>query len=248
MTNNDLKGKVVLVTGSSKGIGASIAKVLATQGAILIVNYASTRTNAEDVVAEIIDKGGKAIAVQGDVSKPEDVKHLFDTALEQFGRLDILINNAGIAIYKLIKDTTDADFDKIFDINVKGTFNTMREAATRLADGGRIINFSSSVTRLMLPTYATYSATKAAVDQMTKVFAKEMGGRAITVNSILPGPVNTELFKQGKTEEGIARLASMSAFNRIGETDDIARVILFLVSDGAKWITAQNIGVNGGFA
>jgi len=147
-----------------------------------------------------------------------------------------------------LKDTTDEDFDRIFNINVKGIFNTMREAATRLADGGRIINFSSSVTRLMLPAYATYSATKAAVEQMTKVFAKEIGSRKITVNSVSPGPVNTELFTQGKTEETISRLASMSAFNRIGETDDIANVILFLVSEEAQWITAQNIGVNGGFA
>jgi 3-oxoacyl-[acyl-carrier protein] reductase len=244
----DIKGKVILVTGSSKGIGAAIAKALAAQGATLIVNYASTRTYADDVVSDIINNGGKAIAVQADVSKPTDVKHLFDTAISQFGQIDILINNAGIAIYKLIKDTTDEDFEQIFNINVKGTFNTMREASTRLSDGGKVINFSSSVTRLMLPTYGIYSSTKAAVEQMTKVFAKEMGNRKISVNSVSPGPVNTELFTQGKTEDTIARLASMSAFNRIGETEDIVNVISFLISNEAKWITAQNIGVNGGFA
>jgi hypothetical protein len=135
-----------------------------------------------------------------------------------------------------------------FDINVKGVFNTMRAASTLLADNGRIINFSSSVTRLMLPTYGTYSATKAAVEQLTRVFAKEVGTKGITVNSISPGPVNTELFKQGKNEEVIKRLASMSAFNRIGEPEDIAKIILFLVDDDSKWITGQNIGANGGFA
>jgi 3-oxoacyl-[acyl-carrier protein] reductase len=159
-----------------------------------------------------------------------------------------LINNAGIAIYKLIKDTTDEDFDRIFDINVKGVFNTMKEASTLLADNGRIINFSSSVTRLMLPTYGTYSATKSAVEQLTRVFAKEVGAKGITVNSISPGPVNTELFKQGKNEEVIKHLASMSAFNRIGEPEDIAKIVLFLVDEDSKWITGQNIGVNGGFA
>ena len=245
---SDLKDKIIIVTGSSKGIGATIAKTLASKGASLVINYASATADAENVVAEITNNGGKAIAVKADVSKPDEVKHLFDATINHFGKIDILINNAGIAIYKFIKDTTDEDFDRIFSINVKGTFNTMREASTRLADGGRIINFSSSVTRLMLPAYATYSATKAAVEQMTRVFAKEMGSRKITVNSVSPGPINTELFTQGKTEETIARLASMSAFNRIGETDDIAKVISFLVSDEAQWITAQNIGVNGGFA
>jgi 3-oxoacyl-[acyl-carrier protein] reductase len=244
----ELKDKVIIVTGSSKGIGAAIARTLAKQGATLIVNYAGGKAEAEKVVNEIITNRGQAIAVQADVSKSEDVKRLFDTAISSFGKVDVLINNAGIAIYKFIKDTTDEDFTRIFDINVKGVFNTMREASTRLADKGRVINFSSSVTRLMLPTYATYSATKAAVEQMTKVFAKEMGSRGITVNSVSPGPVNTELFTQGKTEETINRLASMSAFNRIGEPIDIANVISFLVSDNSQWVTAQNIGINGGFA
>jgi len=245
---NTLKEKVIIVTGSSKGIGATIAKTLASKGATLVINYAASKTDADNVVTEITNAGGKAIAIKADVSRTEEVKHLFDATINHFGKVDILINNAGIAIYKSIKDTTDEDFDRIFNINVKGTFNTMREASTRLADGGRIINFSSSVTRLMLPTYGPYSATKAAVEQMTRVFAKEIGSRNITVNSVSPGPVNTELFMQGKTEETITRVASMSAFNRIGETDDIAKVITFLISDEAQWITAQNIGVNGGFA
>jgi 3-oxoacyl-[acyl-carrier protein] reductase len=234
-----LKGKVIIITGSSRGIGSTIAKTLAKNGAKVIVNYSGNEETAKNVVSEILQSGGQAIAIQADVSKSEDVKRLFQKTIEKFEKIDVLINNAGIATYKLIKDTTDEDFDRIFDINVKGVFNTMREASTLLADNGRIINFSSSVTRLMLPTYGTYSATKAAVEQLTRVFAKEVGTK---------GPVNTELFKRGKNEEVIKRLASMSAFNRIGEPEDIAKIILFLVDNDSKWITGQNIGANGGFA
>jgi 3-oxoacyl-[acyl-carrier protein] reductase len=243
-----LKGKVIIITGSSRGIGLTIAKTLAKNGAKVVVNFSGSEETAKSVVNEILRSGGQAIAIKADVSKSEDVKRLFLKTIEKFEKIDVLINNAGIAIYKLIKDTTDEDFDRIFDINVKGVFNTMREASTLLADNGRIINFSSSVTRLMLPTYGTYSATKSAVEQLTRVFAKEVGDKGITVNSISPGPVNTELFKQGKNEEVIKRLASMSAFNRIGEPEDIAKIVLFLVDDDSKWITGQNIGVNGGFA
>jgi 3-oxoacyl-[acyl-carrier protein] reductase len=245
---NKLKGKVIIITGSSRGIGLTIAKTLAENGANVVVNYSGSEETAKSVVNEILQSGGQAIAIKADVSKSEDVKRLFQKTIEKFEKIDVLINNAGIAIYKLIKDTTDEDFDRIFDINVKGVFNTMREASTLLADNGRIINFSSSVTRLMLPTYGTYSATKSAVEQLTRVFAKEVGNKGITVNSISPGPVNTELFKQGKNEEVINRLASMSAFNRIGEPEDIAKIILFLVDDDSNWITGQNIGANGGFA
>ncbi|MBM1106158.1 SDR family oxidoreductase [Aurantibacter crassamenti] len=240
--------KVILITGSSRGIGAQLAITLASNGAKVIVNYAGNTEAAEGVVSAILKNGGKAIAIQADVSKPTDVKRLFSEAISVFGRIDVLINNAGIAIYKLVKDTTDEDFSRIFDINVKGVFNTMREAATLLSEGGKIINFSSTTTRVMLPSYGTYSATKAAVDQLTRVFAKEVGSRKISVNCIAPGPVNTELFKQGKSEEVINRLASMSAFNRIGEPEDIAKIILFLVSDDSHWITGQIIGANGGFA
>lgn len=244
----NLSNKVAIVTGSSKGIGMHIAKSLADAGASVVVNYASDLTGADRVVSEIIGSGGDAIAIRADVSKTADVKALFDTAIAKFGKVDLLINNAGIAIYKLIKDTTDDDFDRIFDINVRGVFLTLREAATRLENGGRIINLSSSVTRLMMPSYGTYSATKAAVEQMTRVFAKEVGLRGITVNSISPGPTNTELFTAGKNDETIKRLASMAALGRIGEPDDIARVVLFLASEEAAWLTAQNLGVNGGFA
>lgn len=168
--------------------------------------------------------------------------------ITHFGKIDILINNAGTAIFKSIQDTSDEELDRIFAINVKGTFYCLREAATRLSNGGRIINISSSVTRLILPTYGAYAATKGAVEQLTQVFAKEVGSRGITVNSISPGPTNTELFLEGKSKETIQRLAAMSAFGRIGETEDIAKVVLFLASEGAAWVTGQNIGVNGGVA
>lgn len=243
-----LRDKVILVTGSSRGIGAVIAQKLAAAGAKVIVNYAGGKDAAEDVVRQIIKDGGESIALQADVSKSEDVKNLFDASINHFGKIDVLVNNAGIMINKLIKDTTDEDFSRQFDINVKGTFNTMREAATRLADKGSIINFSTSVNRIMLPTYGTYVATKAAVEQLTRVFSKEVGARGINVNSISPGPTNTELFTNGKSQEVIDRLASLSAFNRIGEPEDIAQVVVFLASDEAKWISAQNIGANGGMA
>jgi 3-oxoacyl-[acyl-carrier protein] reductase len=244
----NLKNKIAIVTGASKGIGTHIAKTLAHAGAKVVVNFANSQAAADHVVAEIHSAGGEAFAVRADVSKTTEVKALFDATIAKFGKVDLLINNAGIAIYKLVKDTTDDDFDRLFDINVRGVFLTLREAATRLENGGRIINLSSSVTRLMMPAYGSYSATKAAVEQLTRVFAKEVGQRGITVNSISPGPTNTELFTAGKTEETIKRLAAMSALGRIGEPEDISRVVLFLVSDEAAWVTAQNLGVNGGFA
>ena len=245
---NTLKEKVALVTGASRGIGAMVAIDLANAGAKVIVNYAGSMEAAEKVVVDIRQSGGDAIALQADISKPDQVKKMFDAAIAQYGKIDVLINNAGIMITKLIKDTTDEDFSNMFDINVRGTFNTLREAATRLADNGTIINFSTSVNRIMLPTYGTYVATKAAVEQLTRVFSKEVGSRGINVNSVSPGPTNTELFTKGKSSETIARLASLSAFNRLAEADDIAKVIVFLASDDAKWINAQNIGVNGGMA
>lgn len=243
-----LNEKVILVTGASRGIGTAVAQQLAASGAKVIVNFAGGREAATETVNAIKAQGGDAIALQADVSKADEVNRMFTEAIAHYGRIDVLVNNAGIMITKLLKDTTDEDFTRQFDINVRGTFNTMREAATRLADNGSIINFSSSTTRLMMPAYGTYVATKGAVEQMTRVFAKEAGSRGINVNCVSPGPTNTELFTNGKSEELIARLASLSAFNRIGETDDIARVVAFLAGDDAKWISGQNIGVNGAMA
>ena len=242
-----LTGKVVLVTGSSKGIGAAIAKHVAHEGAKVVVNYAGSQADAEQVVTAIQHSGGDAIAIKADVRSSADVDVLFAKAIAHFGRVDVLVNNAGVMVTKPIKDTTDEDFERQFEVNVKGVFNTLRKAITELADKGTIINLSTSVNRLMVPTYGTYTATKSAVEQLTRVLSKEIG-RGINVNSISPGPTNTALFVNGKSQEAIDRLAAMNPFNRIGEPDEIARVVAFLASDDAKWINAQNIGVNGGMA
>lgn len=240
--------KVVLVTGAARGIGAVVARRLADAGYKVVINYAGGQDVAEQLAADIKTKGGEAIALQADVSKPDQVKRLFDEAIAAYGKIDVLVNNAGIMITKLLKDTTDEDFTRQFDVNVRGTFNTMREAATRLADKGSVINFSSTNNRIIVPTYATYAATKSAVEQLTRIFAKEVGSRGINVNSVSPGPINTELFTKGKTKEVIDRFAGMTAFGRIGEPEDIAGVVLFLAGDDAKWISGQNIGINGAMA
>lgn len=243
-----LNNKVVLVTGASRGIGAEVAKTMAAAGAKVIINYAGGKDAAEKVVASIKQHGSDAIALQADVSKAEQVSALFDAAIRHYGKVDVLVNNAGIMITKLIKDSSDEDFARQFDVNVKGTFNTLRAAATQLADKGSIINFSSTTTRMLMPTYGIYVATKGAVEQLTRVFAKEVGARGINVNAILPGPTNTELFTKGKPQELIDRLASLNAFNRLGEPADIAKIVTFLASDEAKWISGQTIGVNGAMA
>lgn len=245
---NSLKDKVILVTGASRGIGATVARHLAEAGAKVIVNYAGSQEAAQQTTEAIRLAGGDAIALQADVSNAQQVKEMFDTAIGHYGKIDVLVNNAGIMITKLIKDTTDEEFTRQFEVNVRGTFNTLREAATRLADGGTIINFSSSTTRLMLPAYGTYVATKGAVEQLTRVFAKEVGARGINVNAVLPGPTNTELFTNGKSQELIDRLAALNAFNRLAEPEDIAKVVVFLAGDEAKWISGQTIGLNGAMA
>jgi 3-oxoacyl-[acyl-carrier protein] reductase len=242
------KNKVVLITGAARGIGAFIASRFADTGYRVVINYAHGKDIATALVEEIIKKGGDAIALQADVSKPDQVKKLFDDSIAHYGKIDVLVNNAGLMITKLIKDLTDEDFTNQFEVNVRGTFNTLREAATRLADHGSIINFSSTNIRVLVPTYSIYSATKAAVEQFTRIFSKEIGARGINVNAVAPGPVNTELFTKGKSPEVIARFASMTAFNRIGEPGDITGVVLFLASDEAKWINGQSIGINGAMA
>lgn len=245
---NNLSGKVILVTGASKGIGAEVAKKLAEAGAKVIVNFSGSKADADLVVAFIKENNGDAIAIQADVSQSKEVQSLFDQSIAHYGKIDVLVNNAGVMITKTIQETTDEDFDRHFDINVKGVFNTLREAAVKLADHGSIINFSTSVNRLMLPGYGTYVATKSAVEQLTRVFSKEIGHRGINVNSVSPGPTATALFLTGKSQETIDKLASLNPFGRIGETNDIASVVVFLASDEAKWVNAQNIGVNGGMA
>lgn len=241
-----LQNKVAVITGGSRGIGAEISLCLAKAGAKVVVNYVKNRDAADQIHKAITEAGGDCLVIQADVSNPVEVKILFDQTMIYFGQVDILVNNAGILLFKKISDINDEEFKQIFDINVSGVFYTLREAATRLAANGRVVNISSTVTRLMLPKYGAYAATKGAVEQLTRVFAKEVGEKGITANIVSPGPVDTELFRSGKTKEDIQRMAGMAALGRIGAVNDIAQIVLFLVSEEARWITGQNIGANGG--
>lgn len=241
-----LQGKVALVTGASRGIGAEIALALASAGAKVVVNYVQNQSAADNVCAEILKHHGECIAVRANVSDPTSVKMLFAQSISHFGSIDLLINNAGILLFKEITNIQDDEFDRIIDVNLKSVFYTLREASTKISDNGRIVTISSTVTRMMLPKYGAYAATKAAVEQLTRTFAREMGMRGITANIVSPGPVDTELFRAGKTIQDIERMSAMAALGRLGKVDDIAQVVLFLVSDEARWINGQNIAVNGG--
>jgi 3-oxoacyl-[acyl-carrier protein] reductase len=247
MNRKKLSGKIALVTGSSRGIGRAIVERLSREGATAVINYFSSSDKADEVVAAIASGGGTAVAVQADVSRIEGVQRLFEQTWEHFGRIDILVNNAGIRITRTVADTQEDEFDRLFAINVKGPFFACQQAVHRISDGGRIINISSAVTRMMLPGYSIYAASKAAVDQLTRVLAKEIGERQVTVNAVCPGPVDTELLREGKTEEQLQGMAQMAAFNRLGKVEDIADVVAFLASDDARWITGQIIHVNGGY-
>jgi 3-oxoacyl-[acyl-carrier protein] reductase len=246
--NSNLKGKVALVTGASRGIGRAIAGRLARDGVAVTINYSSNAAEAQKAVSEIESAGGAAFAIQANVGRVPEIVRLFDEAIAHFGRLDILVNNAGVMFTKPVSTTTEAEFDRIFAINVKGTFFACQQAATRLAEGGRIINLSSSTTARFMPTYGAYVATKGAVEQLTRSLAKELGPRGITINAVSPGPTETELFKEDKTPEQLRQFGQMSAFGRIGQPVEIAEVVAFLASDAARWISGQNIRINGGLA
>ncbi|MEL6166345.1 MAG: SDR family oxidoreductase [Cyanobacteria bacterium J06628_3] len=255
MTN--LKNKVAIITGSSRGIGKSIAMKLADNGAAVVINYSHSADKANETVAEIKNKGGNAIsqrldtsciAIQADVSKVTEIENLFEETVNKLGQVDILVNCAGIVIYKPLVEITESDFDKIVAINIKGTYFACQQAVKKMNEGGRIVNISSSTTAMMLPTYSAYVATKGAVEQITRVLAKEVGSRGITVNAVSPGPTDTPLFREGKTEEQIKKFGDMAALGRIGEVEDIADIVAFLASDDSRWITGQNIRANGGLA
>jgi 3-oxoacyl-[acyl-carrier protein] reductase len=238
--------KAAIVTGGSRGIGAAIAARLAQDGFAVTVNYAGNAKAAAEVVAAIEKAGGKAIAVQGDVSEPSAVRALFDATEKAFGGVDVLVNNAGILTTAALGEESDAAFDRKIAINIKGTFNGLREAAKRLRNGGRIVNFSTSVVGTKLETYGVYTATKAAVESLTGILAKEMRGRNITVNAVAPGPVATELLTAGRTPEMLALFAKGAPLERLGQPDDIARVVSFLAGPEGGWINAQVIRANGG--
>ncbi|MBE9101820.1 SDR family oxidoreductase [Vacuolonema iberomarrocanum] len=240
--------KIAIVTGASRGIGEAIAKRLSLDGFAVVVNYFHNREQAEAVVQEIRGKGGEAIAVPGDVSKAQDVELLFDRAEKTYGGVDVLINNAGVVAPKPtdIADTDDELYDKIFNVNTRGTFLTLRQAAQRLRNSGHIVNLSTSAIGLAMPGYAIYSGAKIAVEIFTNIMAKELRGRNITVNAIAPGPTATDLFYQGKSAELIEKFAHKAPLERLGEPDDIASTVAFLVSPEGGWVNGQILRVNGG--
>lgn len=244
MTDNTQQ--VALVTGASRGIGAAIAERLAADGFTVIINYAGNQQLADELVRNIEQRGGRALSAKADVSDPQAVRQLFDRVEQAFGGVDVLVNNAGVIELAPVAEMSDAQVDRLIDINLKGTFNTLREAAKRLRDNGRIINFSSSVVGLLQPGYGMYAASKAAVEALTSVLAKELRGRAITVNAIAPGPTATDLFLNGKSPELIERLAKMAPLERLGQPVDIAATVSFLAGADGAWINGQTLRANGG--
>ena len=243
---NTSQSNVAIVTGASRGIGAAIARRLAEDGFAVVANYAGSAGAATKLVQEIESAGGRAISIQADVSDPNAVQRLFNSAESELGGVDVLVNNAGIMKLARLAEADVATFDQLVAINLKGVFNSLREAARRLHDGGRIVNFSSSVVGFYQPTYGIYAATKAAVEAMTHVLAKELGPRGITVNAIAPGPVATELFLRGKDEATIESMKRMNPLGRLGEVEDIAKVVSLLVDPDSGWINGQVVRVNGG--
>jgi len=237
---------VALVTGASRGIGAAIARRLASDGFTVIVNYSGRAGEAEALVQEIERKGGQAIAAQADVSDAAAVARMFDAAEAACGGVDVLVNNAGIMRLARLADSDDALFDSQVAVNLKGTFNTLREAARRLRDGGRIINMSSSVVGLYQPAYAVYAATKAGVEAMTHILAQELRGRRVTVNTVAPGPTATSLFLDGKPQEVVEHLARLAPLERLGQPEDIANTVAFLAGPDGAWINGQTLRANGG--
>lgn len=240
------KIKVAIVTGASRGIGAAVAERLAVDGFAVVVNFSGDQRPADALVSKIERAGGRALAHGADVSSGPAMKGMFDAAEKRLGGVDVLVNNAGIMQLATLADADDGLFDRHIAVNLKGVFNGLREAARRMRGGGRIISFSSSVVGLYQPTYAIYAATKAGVEAMTHVLAKELRGRDITVNAVAPGPTGTELFLKGKTPEAVDRLAKLAPLERLGEPRDVASVVAFLAGPDGGWVNGQVLRANGG--
>ena len=239
---NALADKIAVVTGASAGIGRAIAERLAQEGATVVVNYGASADKARAVVAGIETKGGKAIAVQADMSRIADARRLIQETAERFGRLDILINNAGMALFKPLIETTEQEFDRVFALNTRGPYFTMQEAAKVIEDGGRIVNISTDGTHMGFPGVTAYLASKGALEQITKGLAHELASKGVTVNTVSPGFTETAMLPDAFRETG----AEMSPLKRLGTPEDIADVVLFIVTDQARWLTGQNIHASGG--
>ena len=240
--------KIAIVTGASRGIGRTIALRLAADGFGVVVNFAGNATKADEVVNEITSAGGRALAIQANVANPDDVKQLFEKTIKAFGQIDVVVNNAGIMPLSPIAKGDVETFDKVIAINLRGTFIVLSQAAQHVAEGGRIVAFSSSVLAKNFPSYGPYIASKAGVEGLVHVLANELRGHKITVNAIAPGPVATELFLGDKTEEQIKQISSMAPLERLGEPEDIANVVSFLAGPDGAWVNAQILRANGGFA
>jgi len=240
--------KVAIVTGASRGIGREIAKRLATDGFLVVVNYAGNAASAEQTATEIEGAGGKAITLKANVSDESEVTHLFEHTKTTLGQIDVVVHNAGIMLLSPIVKNDIEQFDKVIATNLRGTFLIFAKAAKHVGDGGRIIALSSSVLAKSFPGYGAYIASKAGVEGLVRVLANELRGRNITVNAVAPGPVGTELFLQDKTPEQIAQLSKVAPLERLGEPIDIARVVSFLAGPNGGWINAQVLRANGGFA
>ena len=238
--------RTAIVTGAARGIGAAIAKRLAADGFQTVVNYASSAAAAQAVVAAIEQAGGRAAAVAGDVAEASAVKSLFDRAEAVFGPVDVLVNNAGVLRLGPLAEVSDDDYQRQIAVNLTGAFNGMREGARRVRDGGRIINLSTSVVGVYFPAYGVYAATKAAVEAMTHVLAKELGPRRVAVNAVAPGPIATEMFLTSRSEEAVRQIVKDIPLGRLGEPDDIARVVSFLAGPDGGWVNGQVIRTNGG--
>ncbi|MEK1889196.1 MAG: SDR family oxidoreductase [Phyllobacterium sp.] len=238
--------QIAIITGAARGIGAAVAERLATDGFAVVINYANSSKAAEELAAKLRSVGQTAIAVQADVAKADEVRRMFEVTETELGKVSVLVNNAGIMNVVPLAETSDAVFEQQFSTNVQGTFNTLREAASRMADGGRIINFSTSVVGTNLPGYAIYAGTKAAVETFTRIFAKELRGRNITVNAVAPGPIATDLFLAGKSDELVQQFSKAAPLERLGQPDDIARVVSFLAGPDGGWINGQIVRANGG--
>jgi 3-oxoacyl-[acyl-carrier protein] reductase len=240
-----LEGKIAIVTGGSGGIGSAICERLAQDGAKVVVHYGGHQDAADDVVTRIKDKGGEAVAIQANLSKVEDVVKLFDQTQQHFGKPDIVVNNAGTGVGGPIAETEEEAFDKVFGLNTKGTFFSMREAARRLNQNGRIVNISSGLVVRPIAGFSLYVGSKAAVELMGKVLSMEVGERGITVNTVSPGPTETEMFANSGDDPTAA--AARSPFNRLGKPEDIADVVAFVVSDQCRWITGHTFQAGGGY-